>query len=206
MAPPSPQQRSHAPLGAAAQGRCTKISKRKRSAASEREDLSKPTSWRRQHSGFNPPSYDADPDTGAAVTHHRAVDTLGMMLSNGTITPEMYDAGTMFRMQFRSARLGGLGVSSLARMPGKSTRGMSPQHMQAGLKVAEALEVLGGADSATGSCAWHVLGCESSVREWAMRQGWGGRPVPPPQAQGILVATLCVLAAHFGLVARPRAA
>jgi len=169
-------------------------------------DLSKPSPWRQQHSAFEPPSYDADPETGRVVTHHRAVDTLGMMLSNGTITPEMYDAGTMFRKQFRSARLGGLGVSSLARMPGQSTRGMSTQHMQAGIKVAEALEVLGGADSATGSCAWHVLGCESSVREWAMRQGWGGRPVPPPQAQGILVATLCVLAAHFGLLARPRAA
>jgi hypothetical protein len=39
-----------------------------------------------------------------------------------------------------------------------------------------------------------------------MRQGWGGRPIPPPQAQGVLVATLGVLAAHFGLLARPRAA
>ena len=78
--------------------------------------------------------------------------------------------------------------------------------MQAGIKIAEAIDALGGYDSAAGCCAWHVLGCESSVREWAMRQGWGGRPVPPPQAQGVLVATLGVLAAHFGLLARPRAA
>jgi len=168
-------------------------------------DLSKPSPWRRQHGGFSPPSYDADPDTGAVITHHRAVDTLGLMLSNRTISPEMYDAGTMFRLHFRSARLGSFGVSSLARMPGKSTRGMSTQHMQAGIKVAEAIEVLGGSDSAAGSCAWHVLGTEASVREWAMRQGWGGRPVAPPQAQGILVATLCVLAAHYGLLSRPRA-
>ncbi|MCC6716978.1 MAG: hypothetical protein IT555_03765 [Acetobacteraceae bacterium] len=170
------------------------------------EDLSKPSQWRKQHGGFDPPSYDADPDTGMVVTHHRAVDTLGMMLSNRTISQEMYDAGTMFRMLFRSARLGALGVSSLARMPGKSTRGMSSHHMRAGIKIAEAIEILGGYDSAAGCCAWHVLGCESSVREWAMRQGWGGRPVPPPQAQGVLVATLGVLAAHFGLLARPRAA
>ena len=47
--------------------------------------------------------------------------------------------------------------------------------------------------------AWQAL-------EWAIRRGWGGRPVAPPQAQGMLVATLCVLAAHFGLVATPRAA
>ncbi|MCX7379853.1 MAG: hypothetical protein NT133_00160, partial [Alphaproteobacteria bacterium] len=69
-----------------------------------REDLSKPSKWRLQHGGFNPPSYDADPDSGAVVAHHRAVDTLGMMLANGTITQERCDAGTMFRMLFRSAR------------------------------------------------------------------------------------------------------
>ena len=172
----------------------------------DREDLSKPTRWRLQHGGFNPPSYDADPDSGAVVAHHRAVDTLGMMLANGTITQAMFDAGTMFRMLFRSARLGALGASSLARMPGKTTRGMSSDHMHAGIKIAEAIDALGGYDGAAGCCAWHVLGCESSVREWAMRQGWGGRPIPPPQAQGVLVATLGVLVAHFGLLPRQRAA
>ena len=165
-------------------------------------DNSCPTRWRLQHGDLQQVTQQID----TAGNRHRAVDTLGMMLSNRTITQEMYDAGTMFRMLFRSARLGALGVSSLARMPGKTTRGMSSHHMRAGIKIAEAIDILGGYDSAAGCCAWHVLGCESSVREWAMRQGWGGRPVPPPQAQGVLVATLAVLAAHFGLLARPRAA
>ena len=31
-----------------------------------------------------------------------------------------------------------------------------------------------------------------------MRQGWGGPPVRQEQAQGILVAALGMLAAHFG--------
>jgi hypothetical protein len=35
-----------------------------------------------------------------------------------------------------------------------------------------------------------------------MRQGWGGRPVPASQAQGMLVAALAVLAAHYGLTRR----
>lgn len=175
--------------------------KRKRKSA-QRDDLSKPTAWRRQHGGFSPPSYDADPDTGAVVTHHRAFDTLGAMLANGTITPEMHDAGTKFRTLFRSASLGTMSASALVRLPGGTTRGMSDQHVFAGLKIADAIDALGGHDSAPGSCAWHVLGCELSVREWAMRQGWGGRLVPPPQAQGMLVATLSVLAAHFGLVSR----
>jgi hypothetical protein len=45
---------------------------------------------------------------------------------------------------------------------------------------------------------WHVVGLQRSVREWAMRQGWGGRPVRVEQAQGILVAALGVLAGHYG--------
>jgi hypothetical protein len=39
---------------------------------------------------------------------------------------------------------------------------------------------------------------ERSVRKWAMRQGWGGRPLRQEQAQGILVAALGMLVAHFG--------
>jgi hypothetical protein len=32
--------------------------------------------------------------------------------------------------------------------------------------------------------------CERSVREWAVRQGLGGRPVLQEQVQGVLVAAL----------------
>jgi hypothetical protein len=39
---------------------------------------------------------------------------------------------------------------------------------------------------------------QRSIREWAMRQGWGGRPVRVEQAQGILVAALRVLAGWYG--------
>jgi hypothetical protein len=59
------------------------------------------------------------------------------------------------------------------------------------------LQALGGLGSPAGSCVWHVVGLQRSVREWAMRQGWGGRPVRQEQAQGILVAALGVLAANF---------
>ena len=34
---------------------------------------------------------------------------------------------------------------------------------------------------------------QTSIREWALRQGWGGRPVRQESAQGILVAALGVL-------------
>jgi hypothetical protein len=51
----------------------------------------------------------------------------------------------------------------------------------------------------------NVVGLQRSVREWAIRQGWGGRPVRQEQAQGILVAALGVLAAHVGYVEARRA-
>ena len=60
------------------------------------------------------------------------------------------------------------------------------------------MAALGGIGSPAGSCVWHVVGLQRSVREWAIRQGWGGRPVRQEQAQGILVAALGVLAAHLG--------
>jgi hypothetical protein len=43
------------------------------------------------------------------------------------------------------------------------------------------------------------VGRESSIREWALRQGWGGRPIGNSQAQGVLLAALGVLAGHYGL-------
>jgi hypothetical protein len=49
--------------------------------------------------------------------------------------------------------------------------------------------------SPAGGCVWHVLGLQRSVREWAMRQGWGGRPINEKHAQGILIAALCCFGA-----------
>ena len=172
----------------------------------EREDLSKPTKWLLQHGDFSAPGFDADPESGAVVVHRRAVDTLGMMLANGTITQQMHDAGALFGVLFRKAAIEHVATSAFQRMPGQRVDHLSETSVHARIKIADAMDVLGGHDTAAGSCAWHVLGCGASVREWAMRRGWGGKPVAPPQAQGMLVATLSVLAAHFGLIVTPRAA
>jgi len=178
--------------------------KRKTKTSKPKETMG-PSKWRLQHGGFGEPIRDADPETRVPVAHRRAVDTLGMMLANGTITQQMHDAGGIFRALFRSAALDGMSKSVLLRLPGTLGDTLSDHHMDARRKIGAALDALGGHESAAGSCAWHVIGMEMSVREWAMRQGWGGRPVAPPQAQGMLVATLSVLAGHFGFVPRTRA-
>jgi hypothetical protein len=60
------------------------------------------------------------------------------------------------------------------------------------------MAALGGISSPAGSCVWHVVGLQRSVRDWAIRQGWGGRSVREEQAQGILIASLGMLAVNFG--------
>jgi len=175
-------------------------------ATTVREDLSKPSRWRLQHGDFEGAVREADPETGSPVEHRRAVDTLGQMLANGTITPQMHEAGAMFRATFRLAALDGMRTTQLLRIQGGGGDLLSERQAAARRRLAAALDLFGGADSAGGNCLWHVLGLECSLREWALRQGWSGRPVHHVQAQGILLTALGVLAAHYGLQPRERAA
>jgi hypothetical protein len=144
------------------------------------------------------PVYEADPE-GRPVVHHRTVDTLGIMLRAGTITKAMHDAARDFQAQFTVARFDAIRCTSLVRLPGGGGPGdFTDAQVDARLRVGGALDALGGLGSPAGSCVWHVVGLQRSIREWAMRQGWGGKPVRVEQAQGILVAALGVLAGWYG--------
>jgi hypothetical protein len=175
-------------------------------AKPKHDDLAKPSKWRLQHGGFSEPIREADPETGGPVQHRRAVDTLGLMLANGNITPQMHEAGCIFRTLFHSAAIDGIATSQFVRLGGATADNMSVRQVDARRRVARALDALGGHDSPAGSCVWFVVGLEMSVREWAVRQGWSGRPVPQPIAGGMLVAGLGILAMHFGLMPRQQAA
>ena len=144
------------------------------------------------------PVYEADPD-GRPVVHHRTVDTLGIMLRAGTITKDMHDAARDFQAQFTIACYDTLVCMRFRRDPSRGNRAeLTETQLDARRRVRGALDALGGLGSPAGSCVWHVVGLQRSIREWAMRQGWGGRSVRIEQAQGILVAALGVLAQHFG--------
>lgn len=179
-----------------ARKRKTKASKAKQ------DDLAKPSKWRLQHGGFSEPVRDADPETGVPVQHRRAVDTLGLMLANGNITPQMHEAGCIFRTLFRSAAIDSMSTSQLIRLPGSTADRLSNRQLEARRRVLAAMDALGGHDSPAGSCVWFVVGLEMSVREWAARRGWSGRAVPQPIAGGMLVAALGILAMHLGLTPR----
>jgi hypothetical protein len=139
-----------------------------------------------------------DPD-GRIVYHHRTVDTLGKMLRAGTVTPEMHDAAKDFQAAFIIANLDPLRALPILRVPGTGHEpDLSERQLHARCRVHKAMAALGGISSPAGSCVWHVVGLQRSVREWALRQGWGGRPVRQEQAQGILIAALGMMAAHLG--------
>jgi hypothetical protein len=146
-----------------------------------------------------------DPE-GRIVYHHRTVDTLGKMLKAGTITEEMHDAAKDFQASFIVANLDPLRALPILRVPGTGRDpDLNDRQLHARRRVHNSLEALGGISSPAGSCVWHVVGLQRSVREWAIRQGWGGRPVRQEQAQGILVAALGMLAGYLGYGAAKRA-
>jgi Domain of unknown function (DUF6456) len=140
---------------------------------------------------------DVDPD-GPIVVHHRTVDTLGRMLKSGIIDQAMYDAARDFQAAFTIANLDPIRAAPIPRVPGGRTENVSDRQLDARRRVHAAMQALGGINSPAGSCIWHIVGLQRSVREWAARQGWSGRPVRHEQAQGILIAALGMLAAHCG--------
>jgi hypothetical protein len=139
---------------------------------------------------------EVDPD-GRIVVHHRLVDTLGRMLRSGTIDQAMHNAGRDLQAAFTIANLDPIRAAPILRVPGSGREPcLNDRRIDARRRVHAAMEALGGINSPAGSCVWHVAGCGYSIREWAIRRGWSGRPVRQEQAQGILIAALGVLAAH----------
>ena len=141
---------------------------------------------------------EADPD-GRPVAHARTVDTIDRMRKAGTITQPMHNAARDFQAHFTIAAYDAMPPRDMVRVSGSGwTNDLTDNQIAARNRVARALGTLGGIASPGGSCVWHVVGLGYSLREWAMQQGWAGRPVHGSLATGVLVAALGVLAVHYG--------
>lgn len=162
-----------------------------------------PTPERYAHGPIERVAQTIKDDNGRPARPYRAVDTLAVMERKGSITPGMRQAGEDFRTRFATAQLDPLRAFDLSR-PRNGARSGSRSTEEPGLRIEQAREAVwrailavGGPGSAGGSCLWHVVGWERSLKDWALHQGWSGRRVSQEAASGILIATLGALEAHF---------
>lgn len=162
-----------------------------------------PTDERRNHGKIEPVPHAIADHHGRSARPFRAVDTLTAMERRGTITAAMRQAAEDFRSRFAVAQLDPLrALDYLQPRTGKAgPRYRDAQPAQrietAREEVWRALLAVGGPSSPGGSCLWHVVGWEQSIKDWALGQGWNGRRISQETAAGILVATLGALEAHY---------
>ena len=139
-------------------------------------------------------------DDRKPVDHYRTVDTLALMLRNGSITGAMHDAGQQFSQDFARAFASGVASNRFDGLPVGTSPGqmMIEKNAGAARAVRDALEAVGGSTSPAGLALWYVAGLQMSIRDWSLRDGWNGKRVEKNEAKGILVAALGVLARYYG--------
>ena len=139
-------------------------------------------------------------DDQKPVDHYRTVDTLALMLRNGSITGAMHDAGQQFSQDFARAFGSGVASPKLDGLPGGTAPGQMMVEKNAGAAraVRDALEAVGGNSSPAGSALWYVAGLGMSVRDWSIRLGWSGKAMSKEEGKGILIAALGMLARYYG--------
>jgi len=162
-----------------------------------------PTEERRRHGPIERLERSIADEAGRAARPYRAVDTLATMERRGTITGGMRTAAEDFRARFATAQLNPLRAFDYSRPKsggvGSGAGGPGLRIEAAREHVWRAIVAVGGPDSPGGSCLWHVVGWQLSLKEWAIGQGWNGRRVSQEAASGILVAALGALEAHYRL-------
>ena len=164
-----------------------------------------PTPERRNHGVVERLERPIADERGRPARPYRAVDTLATMERRGSITSGMRQAGEDFRGRFATAQLDPLRTPDWSRLRNGGTARFGAAD-EPGLRIEAARDAVwravlavGGLGSPAGSCLWHVVGWERSLKEWALEQGWNGRRVSQEAASGILIAALGALEAHFGM-------
>jgi hypothetical protein len=167
-----------------------------------------PTPERRAHGAVERLVRPIADEAGRPARPYRAVDILTVMERRGAITAGMRQAGEDFRARFAVAQLDPLHAFDVSR-PRDFGRSRRRADDDPGLRVEaarravwRAVGALGGLGSPAGSCLWHVVGWECSLKAWALEQGWSGRRVTQEAASGILIAALGALETLSGIADR----
>jgi hypothetical protein len=138
-----------------------------------------------------------DPE-GWPVRHCRTIDTIGRLVRSGLVRSEWAVAADRFRRDYRLAAFDPLSANDLGRARGAGGHGVIMDRVEdARQRLADAIAGMGGLSAPAGSIVWHVVGAELTLKDWSMRQVWGGRPLRHEIATGILVAALAALDSHY---------
>lgn len=162
-----------------------------------------PTPERRRHGGVERLDWPIADEAGRSARPYRSIDTLAAMERRGSITNAMRQAAEDFRALFTVAHLDPLRALDYSRPrdggPVRASAGdaFGARVENARRRVWRAIGAVGGVGSPGGSCLWHVVGWERSLKEWAFEQGWNGRRVSQEAASGILIAALGALETHY---------
>jgi hypothetical protein len=134
-----------------------------------------PTPERRRHGVVERPERTIADSAGHPSRPYRAVDTLAIMQRRASITAGMRQAGEDFRARFALAQLDPLRALDLSRLR-LGERSSRPDNDGPALRIEaartavwRAIQAVGGIASPAGSCLWHVLGWERSLKEWGAR-------------------------------------
>jgi hypothetical protein len=127
---------------------------------------------------------EADPND-RIVLRHRTVDSLGKLLRSGAVTEAMHDAGHAFQRYFQFAGLDPIRARSMMLpVSGGGAPELTERQLDARHQVYTAMQALGGLSSPAGSCVWHVIGLQRSVREWATTCAPGAGARHPDRGAG----------------------
>jgi hypothetical protein len=158
-----------------------------------------PSAARRQHNRITRDRKQIADVAGRIGVPWRAEGLLAKLERNGSITAAQRAAGEQFHALFRSAASDPLKATDPSRTHVSGARALSQQLgcLWAKTSLDRAIDALGGLASPAGSCAWHVLGNDCSMQNFAVRQSWCGNPIRPEVAKGVLLSCLGTLQHHF---------
>lgn len=114
---------------------------------------------------------------------------LAKLERRGDIDHVQRRAGEQFHRLFQRAALDPLRAADLARVPACGGDPHAHSSVAAERQIRAVIAILGGNASLAGSVAWHCLGEDRSIRQWAIMHGRDAKV-----AKGILVAVLDELA------------
>jgi Domain of unknown function (DUF6456) len=162
-------------------------------------DLIPPPPERGQHDHIRRVDRQIQDTRGGIGLPWQAVGLLGRLHYAAKISDEELRAGIRFRGDFTAAHLDRLQARDLSRPRidgGRRERELATQTIAARDRVMNAIADLGGVDSPAGSCCWHVVGMDETLKHWATTR-FVSRRISENAAPGVLLGALGALVVHY---------